>query len=364
MISFVRRLYQAFLGDIMAIPGRAIVFFALLALSITPAFTQDPYVLLVLIYVNIFAIYAASWDLLAGFTGQFSMGHGAFFAVAGYAAAMLNINLGLPPWATIPLGAVAGVAAGMLIAIPAMRLRGIYFSLVSLSFPIILTGIVFALSDYTGGERGMVGISNLSTNRILVYYVSFAVMILCALAMWKFTDVRSSVIRTGLALRAISEDEISARCSGINTTRYKLVAFGVSAFFAGIAGGLYVHVIRIAGPSMLGLTWSFYPMIWTIFGGIGTIGGAVVGVYILYPFMELLKFIPELRMFLFACLIIVVIIFMPEGIAHWVRDKIEKTCPRCKLVNSANRAECRACGAPLKGDHKHGAPGFKNDKAK
>jgi branched-chain amino acid transport system permease protein len=165
--------------------------------------------------------------------------------------------------------------------------------------------------------------------------------------MWKLTDAKSALVRTGIILHAIREDEIAARASGINTIRYKLLAFAVGGFFAGIAGGLYAHFMRIAGPSTLDLMLSFQAIIWTVFGGIVSIYGAVVGVYFLYPLMEFLRVIPELRVLIFAAIVIVILLFMPEGIAVWIRDKIERECPRCKLTNVAWRRTCRACGASL-----------------
>jgi branched-chain amino acid transport system permease protein len=126
-----------------------------------------------------------------------------------------------------------------------------------------------------------------------------------------------------------------------------MLAFAVGGFFAGIAGGLYAHFMKIAGPSSLDMMLSFQVIIWTVFGGIVSIYGAVVGVYILNPLMELLRVVPELRYLIFAAIVIVILLFMPEGIAVWIRDKIERECPRCKLSNIATRHTCRACGASL-----------------
>lgn len=346
-MKFIRRQFRRIGQEILAVPGRAIAFIFLIALFFIPLATRDPYIMKILIFMNIFAVYAASWDVLGGFTGQFCMGHGAFFGVAAYTSGILNLKLGLPVWACIPCGAVMSVLAGLLIAVPSLRLRGVYFALVSLAFPIILTGIVYAFSGLTGGEMGLSGIKVIARNKVTLYYITLAVMIACVMAMWKLTDAKSKVFRLGIVLLAVHEDEVSARCVGVNTTRYKLLAFSISAFFAGVAGGLYVHVLRIAGPSNLELMWSFNPIIWTAFGGMGTIAGSVVGVYILYPVMELLRFIPQLRMLIYAGIIIAVIMLMPEGVVHWVRDKLEEECPRCKLVNAFIRRDCRACGAPL-----------------
>lgn len=348
MTGLIRRYYGAFKEEILAVPARTVALVFLIALWFVPVVTRDPYILLTLAYMNIFVIYAASWDFLGGVTGQFCMGHGALFGVAAYVAGLLCARGGLPIWATVPLGAGAAIVTGLLIGIPALRLRGVYFSLVSMVFPLILTGIVAAFPDITGGEMGVSGIAAISTNRTVLYYTTLPIMIVSVAIMWKLTDTRSKLVRLGIILRAIREDEISARCSGINTVRYKLIAFVVSGFFAGLAGGLYVHVIRIAGPSTLELLWSFNPIVWTVLGGMGIISGSVTGVFVLYPLMEFVKVIPEWRMLIYAGIIIAVLLLMPEGLVVWFRDKVEKECPRCKLVNAATRKHCRACSALLR----------------
>jgi branched-chain amino acid transport system permease protein len=276
-----------------------------------------------------------------------NFGQALFFGVAAYSAALLNKYLGLQPWATIPIGAIVAVGAGVLMFLPALRLRGPYLSLVTLAFPLILLSVIKAFPDVTGGEHGITGLTRLSDSRIADYYISAVVMTISVFIMWKLTDAKSALVRTGIILHAIREDEIAARASGINTIRYKMLAFAVGGFFAGIAGGLFAHFMRIAGPSTLDLMLSFQAIIWTVFGGIVSIYGAVVGVYFLYPLMELLRVIPELRVLIFAAIVIVILLFMPEGIAVWIRDKIERECPRCKLTNVAWRRTCRACGASL-----------------
>jgi len=343
----LRRLFKDFQGDVLAIPGRLIALIFFLLLFILPLITQEPYTLRILIFSNIFAIFAVSWDFLSGYTGQVNFGHALFFGVAAYTAAMLNKYLGLQPWATIPIGAIVAVGAGVLMCLPALRLRGPYLSLVTLAFPLILLSVIKAFPDVTGGEHGITGLTRLSDSRITDYYISAVVMTISVFIMWKLTDAKSALVRTGIILHAIREDEIAARASGINTIRYKMLAFAVGGFFAGIAGGLFAHFMRIAGPSTLDLMLSFQAIIWTVFGGIVSIYGAVVGVYFLYPLMEFLRVIPELRILIFAVIVIVILLFMPEGIAVWIRDKIERECPRCKLTNVAWRRTCRACGASL-----------------
>ena len=345
------RLFRDFQGDVMAIPGRlvALVFFVLL--FFVPLFIQQPYILRMLIFANVFVIFAVSWDFISGYTGQMNFGHALFFGVAAYTTAMLNRGAPLGPhwpiWATIPIGAIAATVAGVVMCLPALRLRGPYLALVTMAFPLILMGIIFANTQFTGGELGISNIDRISDSKTTDYYISVVVMLVSVFIMWKLTDTRSGLVRTGLILHAIREDEIAARASGINTIRYKLFAFIVGGFFAGIAGALYAHFMRIAGPSSLDITLSFQAIIWTVFGGIVSIYGAVVGVYILYPLTESLRFISEFRMLIFAAIVIIILLFMPEGIAVWIRDKMERECPRCKLTNGWWRRTCRACSASL-----------------
>jgi branched-chain amino acid transport system permease protein len=343
----LRRLFKDFQGDVLAIPGRLIALIFFLFLFVLPLITQEPYTLRILILANVFVVFAVSWDFISGYTGQVNFGHALFFGVAAYSTALLGKHLGLQPWATIPIGALVAVGAGVLMCLPALRLRGPYLSLVTLAFPLILLGIIKAFPDFTGGEHGISGLPALSDSRVVEYYIALPIMIVSVFIMWKLTDAKSSLVRTGIILHAIREDEIAARASGINTIRYKMLAFAVGGFFAGVAGGLYAHFLRIAGPSSLDMMLSFQAIIWTVFGGIVSIYGAVVGVYFLYPLMEFLRVIPELRILIFAVIVIVILLFMPEGIAVWIRDKIERECPRCKLSNVAWRRTCRACGASL-----------------
>jgi len=355
----IRRLFKDFQGDVLAIPGRLIAFIFFILLLIIPLITQESYFLFTLVLANIFVIFAVSWDFISGYTGQVSFGHAFFFGVAAYTAAILYKFFGWQPWATIPLGAVAATIAGVVMCLPALRLRGPYLSLVTLAMPLILLGIIKAFPDITGGEHGISGLPELSDTRTADYYITLVIMMFSVFVMWKLVDAKSSFVRTGIILHAIREDEIAARATGINTIRYKLMAFIIGGFFAGLAGALYAHFLRIAGPSTLDLMLSFQAVIWTVFGGIVSIYGAVVGVYFLYPVMEILRqfnvplwpgaqvMISDLRFLIFSAIVIVILLFMPEGIAVWIRDKLEKECPRCKLANASWRNTCRACGASL-----------------
>jgi branched-chain amino acid transport system permease protein len=339
---YLRRLYNIIKGEVLVLPSRIVVFLFFFVLLFLPVLTQDPYLLRILILTSIFAILAASWDLLSGFTGQINFGHALFFGVGAYTAALLNLHGHIPPWGSIPIGALAAVLAGLIIGIPCLRLRGTYLALTTLAFPIILVGIVFSIPNITGGELGVSGLSRLSGSRLSDYYVTTILMLGLCTIMWKITDSN-----TGIIFHAIREDEVAVRAAGINTTRYKLLAFCLSGFFAGISGGLYAHFMRIAGPSTLEVSMSFTVVIWAIFGGIVTIYGPVGAVFILFPLLEFLRFWPEYRMLMFAIVVLLTLLYMPDGLFPWLRDKVETECPRCKIRNVATRKTCRICTAPL-----------------
>ena len=339
---YIGKLFKLIKSEVFVLPSRIIVALFVVLLLVLPLLTSDLYLLRIMILASIFAIFAASWDLLSGFTGQMNFGHALFFGVGAYGAAMLNQKLGLPPFVSIPIGALAAVLAGLIIGIPCLRLRGTYLALTTLAFPIILMGLVFAFPDLTGGELGISGLKRLARSRVTNYYIIVPVMLVLVFIMWKITDSN-----TGIIFHAIREDEVAVRAAGINTTQYKLLAFCLAGFFAGVAGGLYAHFMRIAGPSTLEVSMSFQVVIWSVFGGVATIWGPVGAVFILIPLLEFFRLWPEIRMLMFALVIMFILLFMPQGLLPWLRDKIENECPRCKIRNIATRKNCRVCNAEM-----------------
>lgn len=339
---YLRKLFTLLRGEVLVLPSRTIVGLFVLVLLVLPLISQDPYLIRIVVLTCIFAIFAASWDLLSGFTGQMNFGHALFFGVGAYSSAILNTQVHIPPWGSVPIGAVVAVLAGLIIGIPCLRLKHTYLALTTMAFPIILLGIVFALPNFTGGELGISGLTKFTNSLVGGYYLHVIVMLVLCFVMWKITDSN-----TGIIFHAIREDELAVKASGINTTRYKLLAFCLSGFFAGISGGLYAHYMRIAGPSTLEISMSFTVVIWAIFGGVATIYGPIAAVFILFPFLELVRFWPEYRTLIFAVVVLLILLYMPEGLIPWVRDKMEKECPRCKIRNVGVRKECRICTADL-----------------
>jgi branched-chain amino acid transport system permease protein len=333
-------------NEVLVLPSRTLALLWAAAVLLLPLAYGDPYILRIVAMTCVFAIFAASWDLLAGYAGQINFGHALFFGAGAYTSALVSIRLGVAPWLGVAAAGAVATLFGFAVGYVCLRLRGSYLSLATLAFPLIALGLLFAFPDFSGGELGVSGVRSLAVSRTANYYIIAVVMIVLVFGMWKIADSKF-----GLVLHAIRDDEVAARASGINTTRYKLAVFAMSAFAAGIAGALYAHFLRVAGPSSLEVALSFQVVIWGIFGGVATIYGPVAAVFILYPLTEWLgsfRAFGELRLLIFAVVVLLVLLFMPRGLTPWVRDKLETACPRCKQRNGSWRSVCRLCGAPLK----------------
>ena len=342
---WLRRAWAELRSEVLVLPSRSLVLAWALALLALPLLYGDAYVMRIITMTCIFAIFAASWDLLAGYTGQVNFGHALFFGAGAYTSALLSLKLGITPWATIWAGAAVALLFGFLVGYLCLRLRGSYLSLATLAFPLIALGLLFAFPDFSGGELGVSGLRRLAVTPLGNYYIAAVAMLVIVFGLWAIADSRF-----GIVLHAIRDDEVAARASGINTPRYKMAVFAIAAAAAGFSGALFAHYLRVAGPSALEVALSFQVVIWGIFGGVATIYGPVAAVFILYPLTEWLgsfRQFGELRLLIFALIVLLVLLFMPRGLAPWVRDKMENQCPRCKQRNSFLRKICRLCGAAL-----------------
>ncbi len=232
-----------------------------------------------LTYAQLFAVYAMGWDILSGMTGQISFGHIFFVAVAGYTTGLLNLYLKWPIWGTIPVGVVMAVVAGMLFSVPALRLRGPYFSLITLILPLAAARLVIILADWTGGELGKFGVTPLcpfldfKANQYCNYYSLWGLMAgVGLLLVWLSTS------RIGKILEAIRENEEAVEAAGINVAKYKIFAFAVSAAVVGVGGAFSVHINEsVFFNSLLSLTTSIEMIVASVIGGMGTIVGALWG---------------------------------------------------------------------------------------
>jgi len=278
---------------------------AIAASFLAPNFNR--YYLGVGIDVGIAIILAVSLNLINGHTGQFSLGHAGFMAVGGYCAAWISLQLGASAEVFFPLSLLAGglfaAMIGLFVGIPSLRLRGDYLAIVTLGFGEIIR-VVAQNTEAIGAASGLKGIPKL-TNLGWTFG-------LAALTIYIITALVNSTYGRGFL--AVHDDEIAAESSGINTTRYKVVAFVTGAFFAGIAGGLYAHHKQFLAPT--GFDWlkSVEIVVMVILGGMGRTAGVVAAAILLTILPEFLREVAEYRMIIYALLIIFLMILRPEGL--------------------------------------------------
>lgn len=263
----------------------------------------DSYIVLNVIVVGINIILAVSLNLITGFTGQFSLGHAAFMSIGAYASAIVTTNFNLPFSAGIIIGAVIAAVAGVVIGIPTLRLKGDYLAIATLGFGEIVR-IVILNNEYLGGASGLNDIPQY-TNWTWMYVMAALTIILIN----NFINSKS-----GRACIAIREDEIATESMGVNTTFYKVLAFGVGAFFAGIAGALYSGYFYFIKPDAFGFMKSIDILVIVVFGGMGSIVGSVVGAIALSIISLLLQGFPELRMVIYSVILFLIMVYRPQGI--------------------------------------------------
>ena len=280
----------------------------------------------ILVMAAYLAIFAMSWDMMSGYTGYVSFGHPFLIGLASYVTAFLSHQEGfqpphivLPLYATIPLGIAAAVGGGMLFFLPSMRVRGPYFSLVSLAFMEILYRLIIAIRpEYTGGDRGLPALPAIVTGAIPNYYLSLGLMFAVAIGLWFVT--RSDV---GYVLKTIRMDEDVVEASGISTYRFKRFAFILSAATAGLGGVFYTHYLQSLGPRRaFSVTFLLDIIIAAVLGGMGTITGPIVGGYFLTFILEYLRpyLFGQWRLFAYALVAIFIVIYRPKGFYGIAQD--------------------------------------------
>ena len=289
---------------------------------------DDKYYQLILTVVPIWAMMGIAWNVFSGYSGLVSFGHAAFFGIGAYTVALAMIYWNLSPWLGIPLGTLAGVVAGVLVGYPTFRLRGVYFSLAMLAYPLTLL-YVFEWLGYQEVTIPMKREDGPLYMQFVSQYAYIVVGILfLAIAIYVASRIHGS--RFGLSLTAIKQNEAAAEAAGIDAARWKLKAIMVSAAIAAAAGGYYaVVLIVVTPPSVFGMLASAQAMIMALFGGVATLWGPVLGALILIPLSEILhaelgNHIHGIHGVIFGLAIIAMILYAPEGIFPRIRDAIKK----------------------------------------
>ncbi len=307
--------------------GRALALaIALAALATAPVWLQSPYHLHILIMAGIFAILALSLNLLLGYTGQLSLGHAAFFGIGAYTSALLTLRLEWSFWGALPAATAAAAAAGWAIGRLALKLRGAYFVLVTISFAGVISLVSVNWMELTNGPLGLPGVPAPELGpwsfrtKSAYYYLVLAGVALAWLICRRL--VRSRIGRAFLALR---ENEALAESVGIDVTRYLVLAAVFSAALAGMAGSLYAHYTRFVSPEVFLFTYTITMVIMVVAGGKGTLSGPLVGALLFTVLPEALREATswQWQMLAYGVILVLLIVFLPRGIvpavATWAR---------------------------------------------
>ncbi|PWM72156.1 MAG: branched-chain amino acid ABC transporter permease [Bacillota bacterium] len=276
--------------------------------------------------VAVYAIMAISLNLVVGVLGELSLGHAGFIAVGAYAGALVSkaLQAALPAAVYFPISMIAGglVAAvfGVVIGLPVLRLKGDYIAIVTLAFCMIIY-TVFINLGFTGGAAGLKDIPTVTT-----YINAFIVLIVAAVIIQNF--VRS---KHGRAIMSIRDNEIAARASGINITYYKLFAFTLSAFIAGVGGCLYAHTGPILRPNSMDYNMSIEILVMVVLGGMGSMTGSFVAAAVLTLLPEYLRFLQDFRMIIYAVVLILIMIVNNNATLKGYKDRFIAWC-KCILA--------------------------------
>lgn len=299
-----------------------IVFVALLLL---PRLTPNAYIMRVINMICIYTILGTGVNILTGYTGQLSLGQAAFYAIGAYTSALLSVKLGLPLYLTLPVAIIVTALFGLILAIPALKLKGGYLTLLTIGFGEVVRMI---LVNWLKLTRGPNGITNIPVPNIFGYRLSslydyyYFILFFVVLALLYQKMVVTS--RPGRAFRAIKEDDTVAELTGINIVRYKIIAFVTSAIYSAIAGFLYAHMVTYISPDTFTANESNNILWIAIIGGMGTQWGPVLGALVMVILPEALRGLGSMRLVIYGLLLLFVIIYYPGGLGPYVGRLITK----------------------------------------
>jgi len=292
-------------------------------------FGMPNYYLHLMIMAGISSILALSLGLLVGYLGLVSFCQAAFYGIGAYTSALFTMHLHIPFWVSLPLSGLVAVFFGIIIGFPSLKTKGPYFSIMTLGFGQIMSLIFVNWVDLTRGSQGIPGIPSPGIlelpllgaisfkDKIPYYFLVLAILVITFFFMRKLLTCQ-----LGRSLTAIRENEMLAGAVGIRAMKYKLIAFMISTFFAGLAGSLYAHYFRFISPVSFTVVQSFETLINVIFGGAALLIGPVVGSTLLTVIPEALRMASEYRNTIYAVILLLVILFLPGGIAGELKDRL------------------------------------------
>ena len=301
-----------------------------IAALLLPFYVPDAYIFQIVTMSLLFAISTSAMNLIIGFTGQASLAHGAFFGIGAYGVAIMT-KAGITFWLALPASALIAAVVGIFVGLPTLRTRGSYFAITTLCFGVILWIVAGNWVEVTGGHNGIFGIPRPPSipvpffgeiplyTQTAMYYLALIFLLITLFALYRIVY---SVF--GLSFMAIRNNEPLADAVGINTFATKLVSFIIANFIAGLAGGIYATIIGAVSPTAAGYMMTFNFLIYLILGGMATLAGPVVGAFAIPVLMEFMQFLGDFRLLIFGALLVVVIIYFPQGFVGGLRSLNQK----------------------------------------
>ncbi len=290
----------------------------LLALASLP-FWVSAYILAVLTVAYYFGVFAMAWDLLFGFAGEVNFGPTFLIGLGAYTAGLLD-NHGVPVWLDVIAGALAAVIGGLVLALPALRLRGPYFGLITLVAVLVLQQVIVIFAGVTGGEIGLTINDVLSVDPGHNYWLALVFLMVSGVILYSLS--RSAA---GLILQACGQDAIEAQALGFNVAKHKLAAFAVSALFSGLAGAMLVFYLGTASvDTVVDISVGVQIIIAAVLGGRRTIVGAAIGAVFLIVAGEILRPLGQLNTFVVSAIALAVILFFPDGLVGYLLRRGER----------------------------------------
>jgi branched-chain amino acid transport system permease protein len=296
-----------------------------LLLALVPLVVSSRYYLNLLIFIGIYALLTVGLNLLMGYAGQISLGHAAFYGIGAYTSGILTTTYHLSPWPAMAAAVLLATVVALLVGVPTLKLTGYYLAMATLGFGIIVNICLRELTWLTGGPSGLVGIPPLSFGGLrfdeprYAYYLVWGVTLGAIALSLNIVDSR-----VGRALRAIHGSETAARASGVDTARLKIRVFVVSAIYASLAGSLYAHFVTFISPSSFGFMFSIKLVTMVVVGGMASIWGAIFGAATLTVLPELLAVFHDYDILIFGLILMVVMIFLPQGLTRGGLDLVEQ----------------------------------------
>jgi branched-chain amino acid transport system permease protein len=286
---------------------------------LVPFLGFNQYILRIFIVIAIYTMLTLALNLVAGYTGQLSMGNAGFYAIGAYTSTLLLMRADINYWITIPLAAILAGICGLALGLPTFRLRGSYLTIVTLGFGEIVRMILMNWDSVTNGTLGIRNIPapgifgvTLSIRNGGFYYLALFLVILVSASSWCIVNSK-----IGRAFVSIREDEIAAQMMGIKTTKYKALAFVLSAFFSGLAGAFYAPMVAYIDPNSFTFEVSSQIISMAILGGLGTMRGMYFGAAVLIIFPEVSRFLMDYRFVIYGLILVLMMRFRPQGLLGW-----------------------------------------------